>query len=446
MGKTIILIDDDSSILFSVQAYLEDCGYQIFTATNGRAGCELIDSQAADLIITDMRMPEKTGMELIEYTRGKNIKTPIIVLSGNGVAEDVIEALHKGAWDYVLKPIRDFSILTITIERLLEKFELIKEKEQHQEELEEKVAAQTKELTTKNSELKHYQTHLEDIIEERTSALGKTQNLLIDSAHKAGQADIAIDVIHNIGNSMNSINTAIYVLNKDIKSLPTDKLREVCTLLDDHSSDLYEFLVTQDKAGHLLAFLNSIKDSFVNTINTMEVNQNRIISKSDEVTHILNSYRKFIDDENISSITEINTLIENTLDIFMKSFQDNGIEIIVDMPAKYFVKSSKELFIDLLFKSFKAAITLETVESETKKIELSLQANSETTTALIAIHHCIISPELISNQLASIFGPSDNIQIIDENHCTITMLHWKISISQSAEHSLLFEFSIQSLH
>ncbi len=445
MPKRVILIDDDNSILFSLEAYLEDLGFEVFTASDGLEGINLIDSQEAELIITDMRMPKKNGIEVIQTVSLTNKKVPIIVLSGNGVAEDVIEALHAGAWDYILKPIRDFSILEITIERLLEKSELLKDKESYQRSLEKKVQEQTEELRQKNGELERYQIHLEEIIKERTAALSKSQNLLIDSAHKAGQADIAIDVIHNIGNSMNSINTAIYVLDNELKSLPADKLREACNLLIDNRNNLEDFLISQGKAESFINYLNIIKEDFVTTINKMEVNQNRIINKSEEVTSILNSYRKFIDDENISSITELNVIINNTLEIFKKSFEDNNIEITVEMKNKFFVKSSKEFFIDLLFKVLKSIIAAQAVQDQNKSIHIQLSANNEETSVTITGNHIQIAGTYLSAIFSETFNVQEQSVLVVDDSCKYCMLNWEIYGKKLTDHSLEYSLSIPSL-
>ena len=143
---TILIIDDDGAVRQSFADHLEDLDYRILTAENGRIGLEIFHREGADLVLVDLRMPEVDGLEVLARIRQTNPDTPLIVVSGTGVIADAVEALHRGAWDYMLKPIQDLSILTHAIENVLEKARLKQENRQYQEHLEQMVAERTNEL------------------------------------------------------------------------------------------------------------------------------------------------------------------------------------------------------------------------------------------------------------------------------------------------------------
>ena len=103
---TILVIDDEEPIRQSFADYLEDLDYRVLTAENGRIGLEIFNRDEIDLVLVDLRMPEMDGLEVLDHITGEKPETPLIVVSGTGVISDAIEALHKGAWDYLLKPIR----------------------------------------------------------------------------------------------------------------------------------------------------------------------------------------------------------------------------------------------------------------------------------------------------------------------------------------------------
>ena len=142
----ILVIDDETVIRQSFTDHLEDLGYQILTAENGRIGLEIMEQEQPDLILTDLRMPEVDGLGVIEHTRKSMPNMPIIVVSGVGRIADAIEALRLGAWDYILKPVKEMSVLAHQIEKALEKAQLLRENRMYQENLELMVHKRTNEL------------------------------------------------------------------------------------------------------------------------------------------------------------------------------------------------------------------------------------------------------------------------------------------------------------
>lgn len=152
--KTILVIDDEDAVRQSFIDYLEDMGYRVFTAENGRAGVDLFDREDVDLVTVDLRMPEMDGLEVLAHIRQKSPDTPAIVVSGTGIISDVVEAVRQGAWDYILKPVKDLHVLSHAVHMALEKARLKKENDQYQKRLEQMVAERTYELELANEHLR----------------------------------------------------------------------------------------------------------------------------------------------------------------------------------------------------------------------------------------------------------------------------------------------------
>ncbi len=142
----ILTIDDEENIRDSFRLYLEDFDYQVIEAKNGREGLELFAREKPDLVLCDLRMPEIDGLEVLSRIREQSPDTPIIVVSGTGVIGDAIEAVRRGAWNYLLKPIQDLSTLQHAIDQALERTRLIRENRAYQEHLEEEVISRTEDL------------------------------------------------------------------------------------------------------------------------------------------------------------------------------------------------------------------------------------------------------------------------------------------------------------
>jgi len=162
---TILVIDDDEDVRQSFIYYLEDLNYKVLAAENGQVGLELFEHQGADLVLVDLRMPEMDGLEVLAHITYTSPDTPQIVVSGTGVISDAVEALHRGAWDYLLKPIEDLSVLAHVVETSLEKSRLKRENRQYQEHLEQMVAKQTQELKQANAHLQENELQFRSILD-----------------------------------------------------------------------------------------------------------------------------------------------------------------------------------------------------------------------------------------------------------------------------------------
>ena len=161
----ILIIDDEKAIRDSFGAHLEDCGYDILTAENGRVGLTLYDDEQPDLVIVDLRMPEVDGIHVLQQISRISPLTPVIVASGTGIITDAIEALHCGAWDYLLKPIEDLSVLTYAVGSALEKGQLKRENQAYREQLEHQVEARTEQLEQANTHLSQINARLRHIVD-----------------------------------------------------------------------------------------------------------------------------------------------------------------------------------------------------------------------------------------------------------------------------------------
>jgi signal transduction histidine kinase len=101
-------------------------------------------------------MPEVDGLEVLRRAGELSPETPLIVVSGTGCISDSVQALRLGAWDYILKPIDDISLISLAVQRALERARLLRENRSHQENLETIVRERTAELEAKNAELERF--------------------------------------------------------------------------------------------------------------------------------------------------------------------------------------------------------------------------------------------------------------------------------------------------
>ncbi len=149
----ILVIDDEEAIRTSFKLYLEDSGYEVLLAENGRQGIELFDREKPQCVLVDLRMPEVSGHDVIKHIKKSGRNIPSIVISGTDVLEDAIKSLRIGAWDYMTKPVMDMAGLLHRVEETIEKSQLIKQNLMYREHLETLVQERTEELEITNTAL-----------------------------------------------------------------------------------------------------------------------------------------------------------------------------------------------------------------------------------------------------------------------------------------------------
>lgn len=165
MMPLILLIDDEKVIRESVRNFLEDYEYRVVEAENGRVGLEVYYRERPDLVMVDLRMPEMDGLEVLGRLTGESPDTPVIIMSGTGIIGDAVEALRLGAWNYLLKPVEDLTVLRHAIENALERSRLIRENRRYQEHLEEEVNRRTREVEETTEELRQSEEKYRTIFE-----------------------------------------------------------------------------------------------------------------------------------------------------------------------------------------------------------------------------------------------------------------------------------------
>jgi DNA-binding NtrC family response regulator len=123
---SILIIDDDKAIRKTLTEILRYEGYKVDEAADGEEGLRKFSSTAYDLVLCDVKMPKMDGIEFLEKSKLINPDVPIIVISGHGNIETAVEAVKKGAFDFISKP-PDLNRLLITLRNALDKQTLVRE-------------------------------------------------------------------------------------------------------------------------------------------------------------------------------------------------------------------------------------------------------------------------------------------------------------------------------
>ena len=111
--QSILLVDDDLEFRKAMKKMFEKSGYDITVAADGREALETLAEETFDLIISDLRMPNLNGLELMEEIRRKKLDMPVIFITAYGEVGSYMDLMNLGAFEYINKPVKGQEILSV---------------------------------------------------------------------------------------------------------------------------------------------------------------------------------------------------------------------------------------------------------------------------------------------------------------------------------------------
>ncbi|MBF0387240.1 MAG: response regulator [Candidatus Omnitrophica bacterium] len=191
--NTILVIDDEESVLFPLKRFLEKEEYEVFTASNGRDGLQIIESNKIDILITDINIGDMNGIEILQNAKRFYKDIEGIVVTGQKDEALAIESLRAGAVDYLTKPI-NLDELLISIEKAVENINLNRDRLYRSREI--KI---TSEIIAKMNQ------ELERRIDDRTRELSQTQAQLFQTSKLATLGEMSAGMAHEINQPLGGI-------------------------------------------------------------------------------------------------------------------------------------------------------------------------------------------------------------------------------------------------
>jgi DNA-binding NtrC family response regulator len=122
----ILIVDDEKSIRKALREILEYEDFKVDEAADGAEGLAALQKEKFDIVLCDIKMPKVDGMEVLDKALDADTDTPIIMISGHGTIETAVEAVKKGAYDFIAKPL-DLNRLLVTIRNAMDKSKLVTE-------------------------------------------------------------------------------------------------------------------------------------------------------------------------------------------------------------------------------------------------------------------------------------------------------------------------------
>ena len=132
--STVLVVDDDAANRVTMERILAREGYQVVHAESGREAMQLLRSEGADLVLTDLKMPGMSGIDLLKAARKVDPDLEVVVMTAYGTVETAVEAMKEGAYDFVSKPLRRMELVS-ALRKALEKRQLQLENRRLREQL-----------------------------------------------------------------------------------------------------------------------------------------------------------------------------------------------------------------------------------------------------------------------------------------------------------------------
>jgi len=263
---TILVIDDEESILNLVGIILENRGYTVARANDAFAGMELVASLEPQLVVLDYMMPGMDGMEALTRIKTSFPDTYVIMFTGKGSEEIAVELMKAGASDYILKPFNN--------QNLLERVENVLKIRS--------VEVKNRELTLEREQLLHeiqaWNEELEQRIRKESEALQKAHAEVVQSQKLATLGYLAAGMAHEIRNPLNSISLFVQLIKEGVEdSEKTEYVEKILQEVDRVDGTLRKLLDTAKRPRFELtevnieAIIQKTLDSFAPQMSTQKI-------------------------------------------------------------------------------------------------------------------------------------------------------------------------------
>lgn len=191
MKERILLVDDEAGIRTVLSLALQDAGYDVAAAADGKSALDELHRQDFAVVVTDMKMPGMDGLKLLEVIKREHPDIEVIIITGHGDMDSAVESMRRGAADFILKPIHE-DALEIAVGRALERIAV-------------------------RNQLRSYTEHLEHLVEEKSRKLIEAERLAAVGAASAG-------IAHAVKNIAGGLEGGMYVLGQGLEQSNTEYL------------------------------------------------------------------------------------------------------------------------------------------------------------------------------------------------------------------------------
>ncbi len=314
----VLIVEDDTSSRMILQNHLESWSYQVLTADDINKAWDTITVQRPEIVLIDWVTSEMDRLELCSKTRNlDNDKyTYIIFLTNEADNREIINVLDSGADDYLCKPF-DKNVIRSRIK------------------VGEKVIFYENEMRKSRQKTADSEKKLDQV----NMQLELTYKKLMETAHRAGMAEVASGVLHNVGNLLNSVNVSAELAYEKVSRSELTNIQKIAEMLKQHNDNLADYLTNDVGGRHIPEYLFEATNHTATQKDEILDNLTSLIKNIEHIKTIVNSQRLYTQD-NPKDLVSLRDLLENAIQInnagleyykidVIREFQDIG-KILID--------------------------------------------------------------------------------------------------------------------
>ena len=185
MSITVLVGEDDETTRTSLRLALQADGYAVQLAASAEAAVRILQEEEIDAVVTDLVMGQMSGLGLLDFLRERGMETPLIIMTAYSTIESAVEAMRRGAWDYIAKPI-DVEKLSLLIRKGVANARLLVENKALKQQLRERFSPQN--LLGKSPAIQRLLSQIERVARTQATVLiqgesGTGKELIADALH-----------------------------------------------------------------------------------------------------------------------------------------------------------------------------------------------------------------------------------------------------------------------
>ena len=305
----ILYVDDELQAGKYFRKGLEK-DFTILTAGNVDEAMAILEKQndAIGVVITDQRMPGKLGVELLAQVRQKYPAIVRILITAYSDLDNAVAAVNAGAvYKYVTKP-ADLAVLR---QILTEALAL------HRQTIERDALA----ATLRELEAQRRATQAAEADRE------KLQAQLLSASRAAGRAEVATGILHNVGNVLNSMNTALAMINKTLAQSRVGNLCKALAMLEEHGGDLANFLINDERGKVLPGYLNKLAAVLADEQETLRGEIQPLEQSLEHIGQVVQMQQSYAKDSTVCVPVRPQELMEDALRVNIASIGQHNVQI-----------------------------------------------------------------------------------------------------------------------
>jgi len=328
----ILVVDDEPVNIKIVQKHLRGAGYQnVIGTTESAAAMDLISTERPDLVLSDIVMPEVTGFDLLREIRSDDTYRwlPVIILTAHHDPETKCEALDLGATDFLAKPV-----------------------DQHE------LVPRVRNLLTMKSHQDRVADHarqLEREIREQTQARLAAE-YEGELRYIAGKAEVATDVLHNVGNALNSVNASANLVARGVRESRLPLLRQTADLLNRHREDLPTFLISDERGRVLPSYLLDLAETLLRESEQIDCEIKSLHQHLQLLNAVVATQQKYATLCDFSEHVALSDLLSDVEELLGNTFVRSEIHVSRDYEELPPVKTDKPKLLQVLLNVIKNAV------------------------------------------------------------------------------------------